>query len=50
MKKVAWIVFGIAVLTVVGCDNRSESEKAMDRIKGDVKKASSDFQKSVDNL
>ena len=50
MKKAVWIVLGIMVLAVTGCDNRSESEKAMGKMKSDMKKAGNEMNKAVENF
>lgn len=50
MKKLTWVLLGVLALAVVGCDNRSDSEKAMDKMKSDMKKASNDMNKAVQDM
>lgn len=49
MKKEAYLLFAVALLTVAGCAQKTESEKAVVQIKESGKEAKIDSMKAVDN-
>ncbi len=50
MKKFTGAVLIFAVLSVMGCAQKSESEKMMDQMKKDSKKAADQMKKDIDKL
>lgn len=50
MKKTAWLVLALAVMGLSGCDNRSESEKALDAMKKDASNAMDQAKKDINNF
>ncbi len=50
MKKFAWMTLMFVALGVSGCAQKSESEKMMDQMHKDAKKASNQLKKDLNNL
>ena len=50
MRSFAWVLLVGMALGVAGCAQKSESEKLMDQMNRDTKKAAADMKKAVNNL
>ena len=50
MKKFTGMMLVLAVLGLSGCAQKSESEKMMDQMHRDAKKATSQMKKDINNL
>ena len=50
MKKFTGMMLVLAVLGLSGCAQKSESEKMMDKMNSDAKKATSQMKKSINSL
>ena len=50
MKKATWMVLALMALTIAGCAQKSDSEKAMDALKKDANKAMNQAKKDINNL
>ena len=50
MKRAAWMVAVVMALGISGCAQKSESEKMMDHMHKDAKKASDQMKKEINNF
>ena len=50
MRNTAWVVLVLMGLSIAGCAQKSDSEKALDAFKKDANKAMNKVEKDVNNL
>ena len=50
MRKWAWVVAVLFGMGLVGCAQKSESEKMMDQMKKDTKRAADQMKRDIDKL